>query len=267
LTIFGCIQPARLAAFKGLESDGLLQRLCPIRPPAPRQSRPDVIVRNLPQLDQAIERLARLKGGAYTTTAEGSRLIQLTERDAREFAALTEYGIGFQGFASKLHGLHARLSLILHMLDDPDQSSVPAETVARAHRLVRRYLLPHAFQFYGSLPGSEVLLQRDIGGWLLTKARDRVVASDLTTGVRGCRGLGVKALAALLDPFVAGGWLLPESDFPSNRSWLFNANARKFFAERTQAERDRRQAVRASIARLINGTSRENPDGIGGACD
>jgi hypothetical protein len=250
LTIYGNIQPDRLAEFKGLESDGLLQRLAVARARPATVERPDVTVPNLDQLHGAIERLARLDARTYTTTAEGAELIRQTRREAEGFAEITDYGTGFQGFCRKLHGTHARVSLILHLLENPLQNCIPTETIHRAYRLVRHYLLRHALGFYSAIPGSSVALRRDVGGWLLTKAPKRVRASDLVHNVKACRPLGAKGIAEVLEPFVIGGWLEPETEFPSNRAWLLDLSVRTAFAERTEAERTRRAAVRAQIGRI-----------------
>ena len=250
LTIFGGTQPDRLATFKGLESDGLMQRFAVVRPPVAGASRPDVKVLGKERLDDAIGRLTRLTGNRYTTTPEGAELIRRTEREASEFAAIPDYGPGFQGFARKLHGTHARVALILHLLENPEVSQLQTETIDRAGRLALRFLLPHACDFYGLLPGASLARARDIGGWLLTQAPSRVRSSDVTSNVKACRGMGIKQLADALDPFVTGGWLEPEEPFPSNRAWALNSELRAAFAERAAVEADRRAAVRALIGRM-----------------
>jgi hypothetical protein len=253
LTIFGSIQPARLAEFTGLESDGLLQRFCVIRGTGGRVARPDVQVPHETALDEAIERLARLGGQTYTTTREGTELIRLTERDGTDFASITDYGAGFQGFCGKLHGTHARAALILHFLDNPDEPCIPSETVARARRLIRRWLLPHALGFYSAIPDSNVMMLRDVGGWLLTKAKPRVLASDLMAAVKACRGRSLKEISQMLEPLVAGGWLEPENEFPSNRAWLMNPAVRPAFVARAKSERERRQGIYDRIRSIGSG--------------
>ena len=250
LTIYGNIQPDRLSAFQGLESDGLLQRLAVIRAKPATVERPDVIVPDLGPLHRAIEdlaRMTRLDGRNYSTTDGGAELIRQTRRDAEGYGTITDYGVGFQGFCRKLHGTHARVALVLHLLENPRQVVIPTETVARAARLVRHFLLPHALGFYSVIPGSAAALLRDIGGWLLTKAKDQIVASDLTAGVKACRPLYTKQIGEVLDRFVTGGWLEPLKDFPGNRKWHLNPGVRAAFAERTETERARRQAIRDQI--------------------
>lgn len=250
LTIFGSIQPTRLAEFKGLESDGLLQRFCQLLPRRSATSQPDTKVSG-GMFDGIIDRLTKLKADRpYTTNAEGVELIRRSEHEAAEFSEITDFGIGFQGWCSKMHGTHARLALILHLMGDAyDKPLIPPETIARARRLVRGYLLPHTREFYRTLPDSNMMLMRDIGGWILTKAKDRFVASDVVAGVKAMRGMGTKEIAELLDAFVAGGWVEPETRFPNNKAWLIYPDARPAFAARAEAERARRADMRARMTR------------------
>jgi hypothetical protein len=156
---------------------------------------------------------------------------------------------GWQGFCGKLHGLHARISLILHLLSGNHTETISTDTVRSAGRLTR-HLLRHARAFYDSVPNSNLTKLRDVGGWLLTKAKPRVLASDLTTSVKACRGLGTKEVGALIDPFVSGGWLTPESPFPNNRAWELNLDIRSAFSDRADAEQQRRDDIRARIGRI-----------------
>jgi hypothetical protein len=253
LSIFGGVQPARLADFKGLESDGFLQRFAIVSAQKAALSRPDVKVPNLPELHRNIEQLARSASLLdYRTTPEGSELIAQTEREGAQFASITDYGLGFQGFCGKLHATHARLALILHMLEGPRDQVIPIDTIRSARKLTRYYLLRSAANFYSAIPGSQVMLHRDIGGWLLNKAKDRVLASDLTAGVAGCRGLTSRQIGEALDRFITGGWLEPESEFPTNRAWRLDIAVRQVFAGTAQAERERHEAIRAQIREIAD---------------
>jgi hypothetical protein len=76
------------------------------------------------------------------------------------------------------------------------------------------------------------------------------LASDLVHNVKACRSIGAKGIAQALEPFVIGGWLEPQNDFPSNRIWKLNPNVRNAFQERTVSERERRADIRARIGRI-----------------
>jgi hypothetical protein len=250
LTIYGSIQPDRLKDFPDLAKDGLLQRINMIRASAATASQDDVVVTGVDRINAVISVLTRRRAQRYQTTAEGSDIIRQTEQDGREFARITDYGQGFQGTCSKLHGTHARYALVLHMLDNPDQEIIPTATVMRAGILIREFLLPQARDFFGSLSGGAHQRMCDVAGWILTKAPVRFLASDVTAGVRGCRGIGTKELGDLLDPLVTGGWIEPETPFPNNRAWTIHPKLREAFIDRAIAERARRDEMRRLFSQI-----------------
>jgi hypothetical protein len=244
LTLYGAIQPDRLKDFKDLDKDGLLQRINMIRASATTPSNDDIIIGGADKLYNKIEALTRTESQRYTTTPEGSALIRETEKLGQKLASIQDLGIGFQGTCSKLHGTDARYALVLHLLNDPTELSIPATTIERAGILIREFVLPQARDFFRSLTGAPQQRLRNVAGWILTKAPMRFLASDVTTGVWGCRGLGTKELGEALDPLVSGGWLEPETPFPSNRAWALHPSLRTAFAERAESERTRCDDVR-----------------------
>jgi hypothetical protein len=259
LAVFGGIQPERLAAFKqNMAIDGLLQRFVVIRTLAPTLTRDDIKITGLDYIQATIFDLCKTDAQTYTTTPEGCALIRRSENLGTDYASITDYSEGWPGFCRKLHGTHARLALLLHLYDHPAMDIIPEDTINRAGNLVHQFVLPHARDFYATLPGSNRDRMRDIAGWLLTRddattgKAERILASDLTSSIRSCRSLSSKCIGELLDAFVVNGWLVPETDFPNNRSWFFKPTIRAGFTERAQAERQRKADIRAMI------------DGIGG---
>jgi hypothetical protein len=258
LSMFGGIQPSRLSGFrKDMETDGLLQRFIVVIVRPAIQGNPQIDAgTGLIAIHKTIKRLCHFDACSYSTTPEGGELIRQTELLGRDYAIITDYGEGWPGFCYKLHGTHARLALVIHLLEDPENGVIPTDTVARASRLVHGFIIQHASDFYGSLTHGGRNITQDIAGWLLTRGpveateRERITASDLTNAVRSCRPLGSKGIADALDPLVTGGWLTPEHDYPNNRAWFFNPAIRSLFAERTVAERERRAAVREQIAQI-----------------
>jgi hypothetical protein len=250
ITLYGAIQPDRLKDFKDLDKDGLLQRINMVRASATTPSRDDIVIRGSDKIYNKIEALTRMDSLRYTTTPEGSALIHETEKLGQKLASMSDFGVGFQGTCSKLHGTHARYSLVLHLLDDPTQLVIPTETIRRAGMLVNEFILPQARDFFSCLTGAPQQRLRNIAGWILTKAPNRFLASDVTTGVWGCRGLGTKDVGDALDPLVSGGWLEPEAPFPSNRAWTLHPRVRDAFVERTEAERARSEEVRQMFSQI-----------------
>jgi hypothetical protein len=250
VTIYGSIQPERLADFPDLSKDGLLQRMNMVRCSPASASRGDVSVKGMDQIGEDVAALTRMGWHRYITTPEGSQLIRQTEIIGRQLATVPDFGQGFQGTCSKLHGTHARYAMVLHLLTTPQAEIIAADTVERAGRLVHQFLLPQARDFFSSLSGSGLQRLRDIAGWVLTKANPRILASDLSAGVWTCRGMTTKQINEALDPLVAGGWLTPESHFPNNRAWKVNHDLSSRFAARTEAERVRREQAREFVRNI-----------------
>jgi hypothetical protein len=256
LTIYGSIQPDRLKDFPDLAKDGMIQRINMVRASPASASRDNVNVKGVDKINAAISGLTHREAQRYRTTPDASNIIRETERDGRSYAAIADYGPGFQGTCSKLHGTHARWALILHLLDNPDSDLIPQATIERAAILVREFLLPQARDFFANLAGSPQQRLREAAGWILTKAPTRFLASDLTTSVWACRGISTKDLAELLDPLVTGGWIEPETPFPNNRAWTIIPHLRTAFADRAETERARREETRQLLRQIGTGGGR-----------
>ena len=248
MTIFGCTQPARLAKFKDLEDDGLLQRFLIVRPARTAGgSNPSVHVRGLSALEDATVGLLHRGAMRYRLSPAGAAMVRETERLGEEWERQAEAGLGFPAWARKMHGQHARLALTLHLMEAPSEEVVADDVVERAGRLILEYLLPNAYGFYCALSDGGQTLIRSTAGWLLTKAPTRFTAAYVQRGVAGCSGKSLKFIQCALDPLVTGGWLEPETEYPSNRAWTLVEGVREVFAERVRAERERRAALAALV--------------------
>jgi hypothetical protein len=258
-TVFGCCQPDRLAEFKDLGDDGLMQRFLPLLMAERRLSEPTTVVRGQDNLDCAIDLLITQTGHpVYRTTKEGSGLIRDTEVAAHQLCEVSDYGKVFQGFCSKLVGLHARLAFVLHLLDDQSKPLIPEETIERASRLVA-FCIGHARAFYGRGPGSLAEITKAVAGFILTRSPplgdepERIVASTLTSGVRICRGMTLKRLTEVIGPLITGGWFSPETPYPDCNAWIVTPGLRDALQERLQTEAERRRNVRELIKEVSAG--------------
>ena len=224
MAFLGGIQQQKLAGLKGLEDDGLLSRMGIVleRPTAVGIAKPGIA--NAQITAATIDRL--LANGAfdnYRTDAAGEALIRETEATARVLATRPDIGVGFRGLFRKLHGLHARVSLVLHMVDGGQDLVIPEDTVVRAWRYVR-FLYQHAEVFYAGLPGSADATAQAIGSLILTHKLDRVTAGQLRRDVAACKSLGsLKEIQDAVWLLVIGGWLAPETNWPSNKAWRVRA--------------------------------------------
>lgn len=248
ISLIGGIQPARLAELRGLTSDGLLQRFIPV------MLGPSQFPRNEPT-EQPFDQYRRLTRALIAANPE--RLIM--EDDAYECSeALRRYlfdveqssggmAQGFQAFVGKLAGLAGSLALILHMVAAPAEGGfrrVTRKTWESVDRLVRDFILPHAFEFYRS---AETVTDGDrlqrIASWILTSGKTRIVSSDLTRNVAGLQGLTLFDLNQRLSPLVAGGWLSAVERGPVSRSWAVTPIVFEQFEERARVEEERKRQL------------------------
>ena len=158
--------------------------------------------------------------------------------------------VGFQSFVGKLNGLAGSLALILHMAHDPQYGAAQAvdeQTIENVRRLILDFVVPHAYEFYRT---SEMVTDgdrlRSIASWILTSGQTRILPSDLTSNVAGCRGLSLKEVNERISPLVAAGWLQPTDSTPVCRSWDVAPQVHSQLAERAKQE-EARKAVLADL--------------------
>lgn len=253
----GGVQPDRLAEMANLTSDGLLQRFLPVmmtravysgevEDEAPAEAYKELcfrLLRMMPaklQMDEG----AREAAGAF-------------QRFLHDLEGMDGLGKGFCGFAGKLSGIHGSLSLVLHMVSDPDAvlDAVSERTVRNAERIIREFCIPHGLELYrSSMDGGDWEALRKIASFILTSDKDRFTASDFTAGVRSLRGLTTWEIGQRVSPLVAGGWL---SEDETGKGWEVVKNLRLAMSERRSEEAKRKAEVMKIIKKGRVGTDDE----------
>jgi hypothetical protein len=256
LAILGGIQPQRLADFKDLADDGLMSRFAPVfilgdGAAAPTNAVAGWSSKGTPDVDAlatAIDALRKIHVfNAYTTDAAAEAAIRDTEQLGRLLDGQPHIALGYHGFLRKLQGLHARVTLLLHLMDGGTSDVVLGDTAERAKRYVI-FLLDHADVFYDGLPGSGSSVARAIGSFLLRHPMKRVTAGQLRRDVAPCRPLkSLKEIQDMLFPLVMDNWLVPESGFPSNSAWWVAPGLQDQFTARLVAETSRVEAVKTAM--------------------
>jgi hypothetical protein len=249
LTILGFIQEDRLADFPGLDKDGLIQRFGIVlmqeaKAPAGRAGAADMTAAHA-----ALAGLLKMGTFSdYTLGAEGEALIRETEFLGTAEGRLRTNNTGYQGFMRKLHGVHARVALVLHLLDGGQATVIPERTVYRAGRYVC-FLWEHARIFHAGLIGSAENVTKAIASYLLRHQPRRMSAGNLRQTIAVCRDLkNLKDIQRAVEPLVLGGWLLPESNWPDNRAWLVRPDLQKLFGPELLAEEQERvEAVKNAM--------------------
>jgi Protein of unknown function (DUF3987) len=247
LSIIGGIQPHRLADFKGLADDGLLPRFGTlVMQPANGGLRNDIPM-DLAPINDTIDRLLALGPDHYRTDSNGEALIRDLEQDAGRLSQRPDIGIGYRGFLRKLHGTHARVALVLHLIDGGQDQVITLNTVTRAG-IYAEFLLDHAEVFYAGLAGSSENTARAIGSYILRHQLERVTAGRLRSDVAPCRALRtLKEIQDAVFLLIIGGWLQPETNHPSNHAWRVRPGLGDQFAERRRSETVRAEAIKQAM--------------------
>jgi hypothetical protein len=202
---------------------------------------------DLSPITSTIERLLVLGPDAYHTDQAGEDVIRDLENTGDKFSQRPDAGAGYRGFMSKLHGTLARTALILHMIDGGQDQLVPHDTVLRAARYAV-FLLDHAEVFYAGLSGSADNVARAIGSYLLRHPTDRVTAGRLRSDVAACRQMAsLKEIQDAVFLLVIGGWLAPETNYPTNNSWRVRPGLRDQFAARKALETGRVNEIKQAM--------------------
>jgi hypothetical protein len=250
ISLIGGIQPARLGELHGLTSDGLLQRFIPVmtapsRFPLDKQSDGE-------QYDLLVRELFFAKPQSLIMSDGALEVMKVLQRELHDLEQVSGgLADGFQSFVGKLSGYAGSLALILHMAHDPNKGALRAiepGTVEHVRRLIRDFILPHAFEFYRtaeSITDGDRL--RKLASWILTSGKARILASDLTSNIADLRGLTLFDLNRRVSPLVAAGWLDPAEPGPLNRTWQVNPRVAIQFAERARAE----EARKAELTKLM----------------
>jgi hypothetical protein len=251
LTICGGIQPDRLRQLGDLTGDGLWQRFAPIVV-APAQIGTDERSdrQAVADYNALIKRLLLINGRMIIQLADAAHDIRDdVARRVFEFEQSEALGSAFSAFCGKLTGLWGRLCLVLSQIDPrPVPYIVPGRIADGARTLLFDSVLPNAARVYlamGAGSGNSDAIQA-IAGFILTKQKLRLVASDLTRNLHICRARSLEEIQRMLSPFVAGGWLTPEQEF-NPMAWSVHPAVHTVFAERCKTMAERRAILRTML--------------------
>lgn len=250
----GGVQPDRLGELGNLTSDGLLQRFLPVM--MNRAVFSAEVENDAPKKDYEvlIHELIRAKPSSLMMDAGALQAAQEFQRFLFDLEGMDGLGKGFCGFAGKLSGIHGSLSLVLHMIEDPDNAAtepVSERTVRNAERIITEFCIPHALELYrGTSDGADWDHLRKIASFVLTSSKDRFTVSDFTVGVHSLRGMSVWDVAQKLSPLVAGGWLVEDETSRVVRAWTVVSGLREALDERRKEEAARKEEVISKLKML-----------------
>jgi Protein of unknown function (DUF3987) len=130
----------------------------------------------------------------------------------------------------------------------PPSDMISRDVSERAERLIFEFVLPHTYGLYDVLVGGgkDRDTVRAIADFILTSKKERLVASDFTSGVRALRSQPNK-VADWAGRFINYEWLKPGDDRLIPKSWLVAPGLREYFAERQQKAAKARAVAHAIL--------------------
>ena len=247
VSIIGGIQPARLAEIHGLTSDGLLQRFLPVLMRAPKLAMDIDCSKTNRNYEGLISELISLPPQQLRPTDGAIDAMNMLQAHLHNLEQVGEVlSEGFEGFVGKLAAYAGVLTMILHLIDNPKEAVknfIGSPVVEKVARLIRDFLLPHAYEFYNTGEGESERL-RKLASYVLTCGKDRLRLAEFTNNVWDCRGKSVLEINQQVSPLVAGAWLVPIEPGPACRAWNVNRAAIDAqFAEQRETEQQRKLAL------------------------
>jgi hypothetical protein len=258
VTICGGIQPERLRQFHDLTDDGLWQRFVPIIVAPASRGLDEWPGPAVTDYADTINQILTVPGATRVELSEGAHEVRADiEQRVFDLEQSDVLGARFASFCGKLVGTWGRLCLVLNYLDPaPVHFIVPQRTAERAATLLFQSVIPCAARIYAATgaAGADIEATRSVAGYILTKQKTRVLASEVARDVRVCRAQPLDQIQRILSPLVAGGWLTPGKDWNPS-AWIVAPGVHEQFA----AQRERENARRSAIRDVITGT-RESGD-------
>ena len=264
VSILGFIQPEPIRKLAdGGEDDGLLQRFITIvlRPAmlggdeAPGQSTFDY--------DSLIKKLRELRpptGILHVPTVlrfdDGALKIRLDlEKKHLELSHCSTLNRKLTSHIGKYNGIFARLCVIWHCVEHAGRAELPAvvtdDTARRVADFLHDFLFPHAMAFYANVLGLSNDHDRlaNVADYILAHALKKITTRDVARGDRSMRGLKKHETDAIFEQLEALGWVTrspgPRPSDPPR--WMVNPVVHLRFAERAEAEKERRERDRRIV--------------------
>lgn len=253
----GGIQPDRLKELGNLASDGLLQRFLPVM--MRKASRAKEVESDTPKKDYEllIHELIKVPAHGLIMDEGALRAAEEFQDYIYDLEHMDGLGKSFCGFAGKLTGIQGSLALVLHMIEDPENSSiepVPERIMRNAERILREFCIPHALELYRTTgDNADWDSLRKLASFILTSPKDRFTASDFTNGVHAMRGLTTWEVGQKVSPLVAGGWLVEDDSGKTTRAWNVVSGLREALSKRREEELRRKTEIVQELQKLKKG--------------
>lgn len=249
-SMLGGIQPGRMRQLKDLSSDGLLQRFIPVMMSPAKMDSDQFDIEARKAWEEFIAWLLSIERFSTDLSSEARKVRDTIRNFLFDGSQIDSEGEAFQSFVGKLDGVWGNLCLLLHVVwGVPVAQPISAGTAAMASTLIKEFIVPHGLAFYRSIAGNAQEGHRAIGAFLAKFEDGRILTRDFSRGPRCLRGLTIEEVQNQISPFVAGGWLEPETPGPYCNAWTVNPAVRGAF----QREAEKHTAWVKNIQAKIQG--------------
>lgn len=261
--VIGAIQPGMLAqqfsrAKGGGSSDGLIQRFMVYKMQPAGDS--DLLAQSSPMVDGAvgslfneIREICESGPKRYRLTTDAVQVLQQYDNDRRRMTS-NSAGVRFGEHLGKFSSFILRVALTLHVLHEPHNEDVSAQTMEKAHK-VMGVLYWHSEAVYALLDkeaGDAISLVRSAGETILGNGWAQFTRSDLTKQATGwTSGTDEKQSESAIRRLIELGWIADVTDQQPKRrgpksAGVFEVNPevhQRFEAQASRIATQRREQV------------------------
>lgn len=277
VSVYGNTQPKVLtAAMESLATDGLLQRFIPgiLNSRLSRVGQPDRLD-GAAQWEHTVRLVYALPAQTYTLSEGAFEVFREFQHWFERFKlseVLLEADNTILTAFGKLEGTTARIALLFHALDAPFSPTVSADTLQRAIRLMREYIIPAWRYLIGEMTGGSTF-ERWVAQWVLYHAGDGRLSVSLSEVKRGARRIMERVSNPVLQDRMVldamatleeSGWAIRTDDRTQEHrhraEWAINPrlaqafpNHRKEITRARQFQEDERRRIAGIERRIVPG--------------
>lgn len=262
ISVLGGIQPDAIRrVMADATDDGLIQRFYPVVLRPSKLERDDISDEAVKEYDALIERLARMKppknfyGDQPLIFDEAAQKYrdQLHERHHNLVSMTENINKKLAAHFGKYDGMFPRLCVIWHCVENANLEELPQvvtlDTAQKAGRFLHEYIMRHSQCFYNTVIGltddQDVL--EDVAGYILAHKVETVTMRTFQRGSTKMRKLTRQQVEPLCHQLEAMGWLDSIDMRGARMSCSVNPRVHEIYRERAEAERERRDEIKAHI--------------------
>jgi hypothetical protein len=276
ICVLGGIQPEPIRKVVGdAADDGLIQRLCPIvlRPATLGldDAPPSDAARAYGVLVEQLTRVELLPPGGFIDCGNGRGVHLVFEGGAQAIRRELEqrhldlmsteiFNRKLASHIGKYDGLFARLCVAFHTIDHAAGGGLPQviteDMARRVAAFMHRFLLPHAYAFYGGILDLSDDHDRlaAVAGYILAHGLENVSVRDVQRGDGTMRKLDRPEIERLMQQLESLGWVSQQpiaARSNASPTWAVNSEVHRLFGQRGSEEAERRQKARQLIQEAV----------------